>query len=54
MENCEYKIKYSDFAVIFLGAGVGWFLIGYFCIKGISQIKNNYNDNEEILFAQNI
>ncbi len=55
MENCEYTIKYNDFAIIFIGAGVGWFLIGYFCMKALTQIKNNNNNNnQEILFAQNI
>jgi hypothetical protein len=29
MEDCQFKVSYDDFVMIWMGAGVGYFLIGY-------------------------
>jgi hypothetical protein len=30
MEDCQFTVSYDDFVLIWMGAGVGYFVIGFF------------------------
>jgi hypothetical protein len=51
MEECFFKISYGDWVMITMGAGVGYFLIGYLVAKALNEYRNN---QEDILIAREI
>ena len=37
MEECNLYLNVDDFSILMMGAGVGYFLIGYFVSKGATE-----------------
>ena len=48
MEECEFKLNFVDFTTLMMGAGVGYFIVGYLissCICGLINRNNDDNSN---------
>ena len=44
MEECFFIIAYGDWVMITMGAGDGYFMIGYFVAQIINNCRNNNQD----------
>ena len=53
MEECFFKVSYDDFVMIWMGAGVGYFIIGYLIANACYTLKRR-NDNGEVLIAREV
>ena len=40
MPDCQFLIGYDDFVMIWIGAGVGYFVIGYYLANCIHKWRN--------------
>ena len=52
-EECFFKVSYDDFVMIWMGAGVGYFVIGYLLANCIHNWRKDIS-NEEILVAREV
>lgn len=51
--ECFFKVSYDDFVMIWMGAGVGYFIIGYLIAQGLYKWRKG-RTNEEILIAREV
>jgi hypothetical protein len=54
MEDCEYILDYGNYATLMMGAGVGYFLIGYIITACLCQYRSQNIETEEILVARRV
>ena len=54
MEDCEFTLNTDDFMTLMMGAGVGYFLIGYLISSCCCYYRNLNIDNEEVLVAREV
>ena len=54
MEECKLYLDVDDFSILMMGAGVGYFLIGYFVSTCIFKYRNNNINGDEVIFAHRV
>ena len=52
MEDCTVNINYHDFVIIFIGSGVGYFVLGYLLTSCLYKLKAQRNQDLPILARQ--
>jgi hypothetical protein len=53
VEDCQFKISYNDFVMIWMGAGVGYFMIGYLFANCLDKWRNP-QPQQPLLIAREI
>ena len=51
MEECNYSINGNDYAIIMMGCGVGYFLMGYFVTTFLYSYRQ---DNQMPILAEEV
>jgi len=55
MEECFFKVSYDDFIIIWMGAGVGYFLIGYLIAScGYQCLPRLRPQEQDVLIAREV
>jgi hypothetical protein len=52
-EECSFRISYSDFMIIMMGCGVGYFFTGYLITNIVHYVHKRRNP-QEVLIADHV